>query len=201
MIISTLRSLLWVDFFLYAVIDPRALFRQIKKNDPRCFGLSFFVPLIVSIVEILTVAIMGREGSFFYYKISYGWILNFLLLSFFIVITASLMDLVSQFLGNKGNIKEMITLVNFSIFPKVFLLPLIYIFNVINFAPIFFYILFSFGLFVWSAIIAIQGISEMHSLDFGKSLLIFIFPVIFFGLIFFFIFMLIMISSFSFIFG
>lgn len=187
MILNTIRSLRWADFFIYAVTDPRNLYRSIAANNPKGFGLSFVIPILVSATEILAASLLGQQTNFFFYKITYGWIFNFILLGFFIVVTAALMDLMLQFLGFSGKIKELICVVNFSIFPKVFLLPLVYIFKSIGFAPAFFYFFFSLIFFIWSAIIAIFAISEMHRLDTGRSVLVFLFPILFTGVIVFFL--------------
>jgi len=190
MIMSTLKSLRWTDFFMFALLDPRALYRQISRNDPKPFALSFLVIAMIAIIEIITFSLLGEETSFFYFKITYGWIFVFLYLSLKIVIIASLMDLSGQFLGFKGKVRELISLLNFSMFPQVFLLPLVYIFKVFHFAPIFFYFFCSFALFIWSAVIAIQGISEMHSTGSGKAFLVFVFPYVFVWAILFFMLML-----------
>ena len=169
MILSEFRSLRWADFFLFALLDARALYRQISRNETKSFVLSFAVPAAVAVIDIITLSLMGKQTSFFYYKITYGWILLFLYISFKVVMAAALMDLASQFFGYKGNIRELIVLINFSLFPEVFILPLVYFFKIFGFAPLFFFILFYAGLSVWSALIAIQGISEMHSAGIGKS--------------------------------
>ncbi len=187
MILNTIRSLRWADFFIYSVTDPRNLFRRIEANDPKAFGLSFVVPFLVSISEILSTSLLGQQTAFFYYKLTYGWIFNVILLSFFIIITASLMDLMAQFLGFEGKIKNLVCIINFSIFPKVFLLPLVYIFKSIGFAPAFFYFFFSLIFFVWSAFIAIFAISEMHRIDTGRAILVFLFPILFTGVVVFFL--------------
>ncbi len=67
----------------------------------------------------------------------------------------------------------------YSLFPQLFLLPLVYIFKVFVFAPPFFYALFSIGLFAWSALIVVTGLSEVHSIPFTRAALIFLFPYAF----------------------
>ncbi|OHD68684.1 MAG: hypothetical protein A2W19_12760 [Spirochaetes bacterium RBG_16_49_21] len=183
MILSEIRSMRWTDFFLHTLLDPRALYRMISRNEPRCFLLSFTVPAAVAVIDIITLSLLGRETSFFYYKVTYGWILVFLAVSLKIIIAAALMDTASQFFGFKGNMRELIILVNFSLFPDAFILPLVYIFKIFRFAPIFFFILFNMGLSVWSALIAVQGISEMHGAGIGKSVMIYLFPVLLVGTI------------------
>ncbi len=195
MIITELRSLRWADLFLYALLDPRALYRQIERQEPKSFALSFIMPAAVAVIDIITLSLLGKETTFFYYKITYGWILLFLYQALTVVISAALMDTAAQFLGCRGNIRQLIILVNFSLFPKIFILPLTYIFKVFNFAPLFFYTFFSVGLFVWSALIAVQGISEMYSTDFGRAFGIYLFPAVLVGVSLFFMAVLLLICG------
>ncbi|PKL18727.1 MAG: hypothetical protein CVV49_04725 [Spirochaetae bacterium HGW-Spirochaetae-5] len=199
MIFETFKSLRWADYFLYALTDPRELYRRIKQKDPDPFALSFIVPFIAALFDILVISLMGSESAFFYYKISYGWILIFIYALFKIVVYSSLVDITAQFFGYKGNIREIITIVNFSLFPGFLFLPVFYLFSIINFAPGFFYAFFSIVFFIWYAMIFIQGISEMHSIDFGKSFVIFILPALFIGIVFFLIFILLIITGVGFI--
>jgi hypothetical protein len=195
MILTELRSLRWADLFLFSLLDPRALYRQIERSEPKPFALSFMVPAAVAVFDIIALSLMGRQTPFFYYKITYGWILVFLYQSLAVILAAALMDMAAQFYGFKGNIRRFITLVNFSMFPRVFILPLIYIFKVFNFAPLFFYAFFSLGLLAWSAVIAIQGISEMHSISFGRAAVIYLFPAILVSLTIFFMLILLVICG------
>jgi len=172
------RSLAWADFFLYSLIDPRALYRRVKQKEPDAFWISFIVPVFVSLSGILILSLLGRESAFFYYKISYGWILIFLFTFIKIIVYASLVDISAQFSGLNGNIRELITLMNFSMLPDLFILPAAYPFIVGNFAPVFFYALFSFACFTWHILIIVQSISEMHTIDFGRAFLIYIMPAV-----------------------
>ncbi len=193
------RTLRWTDFFFNALVDPRALYRSIAAREVNPLAMSFLVPAAVVITDILSLSLLGQQTGFFYYKVTYGWILLLLIAVMRYVITASLMDLISQLMGFEGRIGQMIPLLNYSIFPRVLILPVVHIFKTINFAPIFFYMFFSFALFLWSAFIAIQGVSEMHKTGFGKSLVIFIFPYLFMGIIGFFVFVLLLITGIGFI--
>ncbi len=199
--LSAIRTLRWADIFIYSIVDPRAMYRQIRENPVSVVKMSFIIPAIVALTEILAASMLGGKTSFFYYKISYGWILHFILLSFFVIVVSALIDMACQFMGLRGNIREIVTLVNFSLFPKVFLLPVVCMFSVINFAPAFFYFLASFCFYIWSALIAVQGISEMHESGVGKSLLFFLFPTILMGLVGFFSTILVLIGLFHLISG
>ncbi len=181
MIVETLKSLRWADYFLYAIIDPRELYRRIKQKDPDPFGLSFIIPAAVALFDIMALSIVGTETGFFYYKLSYGWILVFIYIVFKTVVYSALVDITAQFSGCRGNIRELLTIANFSIFPRIFFLPAYYLFAVLDFAPAFFYIFLSLICFIWYVMIFVQSISEMHSIDFGRSFLIFIVPAIFIG--------------------
>lgn len=195
MIIDEFKSLRWADLFLFALLDPRALFRQIGRQEPKSFALSFIIPLIVAVIDILTLSLLGKESPFFYYKITYGWIFLFLYQALAVVIAAALMDMAAQFSGYGGSIRDFIILVNFSLLPKIFILPLVYIFKVFNFAPLFFYMFFSLGLLVWSALIAVQGISEMHSVGIGRAFVIYTFPALLVGITLFFMLVLMIICG------
>ncbi len=195
MILAEFRSLRWADFFLYSLLDARALYRLISRNETKSLILSFTVPAAVAVLDIITLSILGRQSAFFYYKITYGWILLFLCIAFKVITAAALMDAASQFFGFKGNIREMIILVNFSLFPEAFILPLVYFFKIFSFAPIFFFILFYLGLSVWSALIAIQGISEMHGAGLGKSVAIYLFPALLAATVMTFVFILLVICG------
>ena len=184
MIIENLKSLRWTDYFLYTILDPRELYRRIKQKDPDPFYLSFCIPAAYSIFAMLTMSLGGKESIFFYHKISYGWILILVYTLFKIIIYTSLIDITAQFYGYRGNIKEIITIYNFSLFPVLFLLPTYYAFVAIDFAPYFFYVLLSIGFFIWQIMILAQSFSEMHSIDFNKSIVILIIPVVAVALVF-----------------
>ena len=181
MLIESFKSLRWADYFLHTILDPRELYRRVKQKDPDPFRLSFFIPLVYSVFTILIMSLSGKETGFFYHKMSYGGILIFLYTLFKIIIYCSLVDVTAQFFGYKGNIKEIITLYNFSLFPALFFLPVFYVFVIINFAPYFFYVLFSIIFFGWQVMILAQSFSEMHSIDFTRSIVILIIPIVSIG--------------------
>lgn len=185
MTLDKFRTLAWADFFLYSMTDPRSLYRRIKQKDPDAFWISFTVPAFLSLFDILILSLMGRESSFFYYKISSGWILFFLFICLKILVYSSLIDAAAQFSGLKGNIRELIASVNFSLLPQLFVLPAAYPFIVGNLLPSFFYILISMICFVWHVMILVQTFSEMHAIDFGRAFLIIIMPAIVTGTLFF----------------
>ncbi len=178
MSLEKFRTLAWADFFLYSLMDPRALYRRIKQKEPDALWMSLLVPAFVSLSDILILSLMGKESPFFYYKISYGWIMIFLITFIKVVIYTSLVDAAAQFNGLKGSIRELLTAVNFSMLPELFILPASYPFIVGDFAPAFFYILFSIIAFAWHVLILVQAISEMHSIEFGRAFLIYIMPAI-----------------------
>ncbi len=184
--IDYIKSLKWIDYYFFTIIDPRRLFNLISREEGSPILLGLITVAFVSIIEILSFSLIGNETQFFYYKITYGWILSFLLYILSIIIFASLVDLFCQFRGHSGSIKPIINLITISLFSRSLLLPIFFIFKVLNFAPIFFYILFSLALFIWHALIIIQGLSEMHQMEFAESLVSFLFPLIFVGIIFFF---------------
>ncbi len=185
--LQTLKSLRWGDYFILALTDPRGLYRLIARNEPKHLALGFSVPAAAAIAEIIAASLLGAQGTFFYYKITYGWVLLFLYTVTRWIVSAALMDLAAQFWGYRGNIKEMISVVNYSLVPMLLILPVVTIFTVIPFATVFFCVSGWICLAVWSAAIAAQGISEMHECSFGRALFIYLFPAIFTGAAVFFI--------------
>jgi hypothetical protein len=180
--IEYIKSLKWIDYFFLCLLDPRRLVNLIGKKEGSPFFLGLFIVLVVSLFEIISLSMFGSETFFFYYKISYGWLLIFLIVILKIIIFSSLIDLCCQFREHPGSIIRIINLVCFSFFPLIFILPVVVIVTTLNTVPVFFYILFSILLHFWQAIIIIQGISEIHQMKFGESLVIFLAPFIFISL-------------------
>lgn len=201
MSLEKVRSLVWADYFIYALTDPRELYRLIKAGSGAIIPVSLVIPALVVLADILAISILGEATGFFYYRVSYGWILVFIYTVVKIGVYSSLIDSVSQFMGYPGRIKEMVAVVGFSLFPKVFILPVVYFFSIINFAPGFFYVFAAFLLFIWHVMILIQGISEMHSIDFGKAFAVYIIPGILTWLALFFMSVIIVIAGAGIIFG
>lgn len=176
--LENFKTLTWADFFLYSIIDPRALMRRIIQREPDPFWLSFVVPAASALFSMLTLSLMGRQSSFFYHKMSYGWIFVFMVTIVLVFVYSSMVDAVAQAYGLGGRVKHLIPLINFSFMPQLFILPALYPFIVGNFAPFFFYVAASIAAFIWRILIVVQGISEMHSIDFGRALVIFILPAV-----------------------
>ncbi len=175
-----LKSLVWIDYIYMVFTDPRKLAAALMRES-RSLPLGFAVPAIVSIMEVLAVSILGSQTAFFYTKITYGWILCCVLIVFQNILIGSLVDSAGQALGYQGNVHNIVNIMNYSLFPRVLLLPAVLIFSVFNFAPVFFYVLFSLALFVWSAAIVILGLSEMHSAALPRAAVVFIMPFVLLG--------------------
>ncbi len=189
-----IKSLRWIDYFYLVFTDPRKLTGVIIREEAQSLPVGCAGVVLVAIMEIMAQSLLGRQTQFFYTKLTYGWILTILVMALSIAVFASMIDGTSQIMGNAGSVVKTINLINFSIFPRVLLLPLVFIFRVFNFAPVFFYVLFSLGFFVWSALIIIQGISEMHSTAFSRSVAIFFLPFVFTGLLLFLMLVLVIIT-------
>jgi len=186
MFIEELRSLRWVDFFLYTILDPRQLYQKIKKNEPKCFLLSFSVPVMVSFIKIITEAIIRNPGKIFFYSLTFGFLKFFIILVMFVFMISALTDLASQFFSGRGMMREKIILYNFALLPGIFVLPLVSMSSVLfkNTIPAmvsFIHITGVIATLIWSAIIGIRGLSEMHEMDFGKTFFMYFFPYLFGG--------------------
>jgi hypothetical protein len=180
--IEYIKSLKWIDYFFLCLLDPRRLVNHIVKKEGSPFLLGLLIVFIVSLFEIISFSMFGQESNFFYYKVSYGWILIFLILLLKITVFSALIDLCCQFRNHSGSMIRIINLVCFSFFPLIFILPVVIIVTTLNAVPVFFYVLFSVLLHFWQAVIIIQGISEIHQMGFGESLVIFLAPFILIGM-------------------
>jgi hypothetical protein len=185
--IEYIKSLKWIDYFFFCLLDPRRLVNLIARKEGSPLFVGFLIVIIVSFFQIISLSMFGPETGFFYYKISYGWIFVFLIIFLQIIIYSALIDLFCQFRGRSGSMVQTINVVCFSFLPVLFILPFVIIFTAINFAPVFFYLLFCFILHVWQAMILITGISEIHRISFGESFAIFLAPFIFTCVITFFL--------------
>jgi len=173
------KSLKWADYIFFALVEPRRLPGKIADAASKPLGGGIAIALGAAFYDILAASLMIVNTQYFYYKITYGFLLLFIIAAVRVLVTAGLIDMLCQFLGYPGAARTLIVLILYSLFPQMFLLPLAYIFKVVSFAPPFFYALFSIALFVWSAAIVITGISEVHSIPFSKAALIFLFPYAF----------------------
>ncbi|MCU0822813.1 MAG: hypothetical protein MUC95_10160 [Spirochaetes bacterium] len=193
------KSLEWVDYYFFSIIDPRRLMNLITRSEGSPFLMGYITLAVVSVMNILTFSLISRQSSFFYQKVTYGWILIFLLLVLFVIVYASMVDLFCQFRGKQGNAKAILNLMNISFFTHALILPLFFIFKVINFAPIFFLVLFILAVYIWQALIITLGISELHQTEFAESLVSFLFPSILIGVIIFFTIILSVVTMIGFI--
>ena len=174
--IADIRSLKWVDYIYYTILDPRMLARLILQSENQFLPVTFAIPVLLAASEIISISLLRKQTGFFLYKISYGWILLSLMIIISVFIAVWLVETALQLSNRGGKIKAEITLVNLACFPMIFILPSIVIFSVLNFAPVFFYFLFLVLYFIWSCIIIVLGISEIHGLSTGRTSAVCVIP-------------------------
>lgn len=182
-----IRSYKWIDYTYLVFTDPKKLAELISREETSSIPAGFIVVAFVVAIEILAQSLLKIQTPFFFTKITYGWILGFLALSFKIVLLSCMIDFVCQFLGFAGSIKQLLAIMTFSLLPHALLLPALMIFHVFSFAPVFFYIGISMVLAIWSAYIIIVGISQIHSIEFFRSIMIFLAPFVATGILVFFV--------------
>ncbi len=174
--LATVRSLKWVDYAYFALLEPRRLVTRISDETSKPYLGALLVVFLASFAEILASSLVTVNTQFFYHKITYGLLLVFLINLVKIAVVVLLIDALCQFMGFEGMVKTIFAIAGYALFPQMFVLPLVYIIKVFSFAPVFFLTVFTMSLGVWSAIIVIVGISEIHSMQFSKAALVFIFP-------------------------
>ena len=186
-----LRSLQWVDYFFYVFVEPGRLTHLLEVESWRHFMIGLFSIILVTVIDIITGALLVPQTGFFYYAVTYGWILQVVITLTGILVYAGLLDMVFQYYGFPGVVKKLVSILSISLFPQVLLLPSVYIFKTFNFAPLFFNALFSVVLTIWSLMIAVQCIAELQKMDFFRALVLTLLPLVILGVIAFFVFLLI----------
>ncbi len=174
--LATVRSLKWVDYVYFALLEPRRLVTRISDEASKPYWGALLVVFFASFAEILAASLVTVNTHFFYHKITYGLLLVFLINLMKIAVVALLIDALCQCMGFDGMVKTIFAVAGYAFFPQMFVLPLVYIVKVFSFAPVFFLSVFSIVLGIWSAIIVIVGVSEIHSMQFSKAALVFLFP-------------------------
>jgi hypothetical protein len=163
-----IRSLKWADWLVNAVTDPRALARQISSHATGFVSSSFLFPVISAAVFIVSWSLLSVQSTFFFTKITYGWILLSLVNAGWALLISLLIGLGLQFRNVQGNLRALLTLANFSQLPGVFLLPAAAIFAVLGFAPVLFLVLFLIVSSLWGAYILVMGVCELYSLTVSR---------------------------------
>ena len=171
-----IRSLKWADWTVNAFTDPRALARQISSHATGFLPLSLLFPVISSLFAIVSFSLLSVQSSFFFTKVTYGWVLLSLVNTVWALAISLLIGLGLQFRGVQANLRALLTLACFAQLPGVFILPAVSFFTVLGFAPALFAVLFSAAFAVWGAYILIAGVSELYSLSVGRSAAIYLVP-------------------------
>lgn len=201
MIGAFIKSLRWVDLLIYSITDPRALYRTVRDYKNEALFLGPVILFFIALAGTLASSVLFTQSGYFYYKITYGLIMTVLLYAVILLVSASLMDLYLQFSGTGSDVKGIAVVLLYSFFPMCFILPLTVIFSVLNFAPVFFYSLFWFLVFIKCSYNAVSGISEIFSLTAARAFFVFIFPFLFFGVSGFFIILLMLVCGYGYLIG
>jgi hypothetical protein len=178
MIFEKIKSLRWADYLYYSLLDPRSLARTISQSESPLIKISFIFPVFCALVEIVSSSILSRQTMFFSVKISNGWILLSIMNIIFVFLLAWLIETYLQLSGRSGNLKAELSLINFSLFPMMFLLPIVVVFKTTGFAPGFFRIISFVALSLWSGVNIVRAISELHGFSFAKALSVCLVPFV-----------------------
>lgn len=173
---ASIRSLTWTDVLIYVLTEPSAVFRYVTERENFPFKASFAVPAAAALAGVLAPFLISNNSGF--PGISYGWIFQFIILSVYCTGASALMDMAAQFYGCQGRVRAMLTVLNLSLFPEIFLLPGVFIFSILDFAPVFFFVVIQLALFVWSSVILVINVSGLYGIGQGKAFMICVFPVI-----------------------
>ncbi len=187
------RELQWTDYIKYVFADP-AKIAYLLEPGKGFLPAALFVPIASAGAFILASSSLRIQNSFFFYKMSYGWIMLSVIYIAKVVIIASLLDMIMQFTGKSGSVVKNISIIALSYFPSLFIVPAIAVFTAVNFAPAFMFFLLIIFFDAWGVFIVVRALSELYRIQFSKSLVIYFVPFVafYFTLICFFIISVIM---------
>ncbi len=183
MLLDSIRSLRWTDILMDTLTTPSEIYEKIARGSFPSLYFSILIPVFVTFLDTITFSLLSEQTGFFFYKLSYGWILSIIVILIRLVVYALLIDGIAQVMGHEGKFKTILVLMNVSLFPSLLVLPMVSIFSALNFAPLFFYALVSLGAFVWSAYIIVRGLMGIHSITAGKAVWLLVAPAAIGGLV------------------
>lgn len=171
-----IKSLEWADVLVECLIEPSKLALRFANSEVNIYKTGFIFPILSSGISILAMSVLSAQNGYFYYKISYGWILHAIISFLVIFISSGLTDMVFQFRGKRGNVKKIINILNFSYFPSLFVLPFVMFFTTLNFAAPFWFFIISLAALLWGLYIAARCLSELFIVDFFSALISYLLP-------------------------
>lgn len=165
------------DMCIYALTDCADMVKSIKEHEGFLYS-TFLLPAFAALSEIISGSLLLDSLPS---NLGYAWAFRFICIALCAVVNSALIDMAGQFSGNGGKAKQLVAVINLSVFPAIFVLPAVFIFYAAGFGAGVMFFLFSAGAFAWSVLISVQGVSGLYEISYGKSLIICMFPVILFG--------------------
>ncbi len=172
-------SLRWVDYFYYTITEPGKLSSLFSEQKKKLILFSFLIPVFKTAVEIISLALIFKDSSYFYYRISIGWFLNSCVIIISIIFISGAIDTIFQFMGYKGDVKKVIIIYNFSNLPYLFILPALLLINSLNLQLgilLFFYFSIYGIILIWSIIIFSKSIAQVHGISILRAAGILLLP-------------------------
>lgn len=162
---ENLKSLVWADYISALIMDPRLFAVKISESKRRILPSSLMISFLALFSVFLSLSFLLPQSEFFYYKISYGLVLGYIILLMTLFIFALSADFVFQYLGFSGKGARIFSVLNYSLFPFIFILPGVVIFNSIELAPVAVLALAVFVIvaLIYSVYFLVSVLSEMNS--------------------------------------
>jgi hypothetical protein len=162
---ENLKSLVWADYISALIMDPRLFAVKISESKRRIMPSSLMISFLALFSVLLSLSLILPQSEFFYYKISYGLVLGYIILLMILFVFALSADFVFQYLGFPGKGGRIFSVLNYSLFPFIFILPGVVIFNSIELVPVAVLalaVLIIAGL-IYSVYFLVSVLSEMNS--------------------------------------
>ena len=173
---NTIRSLVWVDYLIDIITNPRELALKVVNGRNRIYYSTFILPVLSCGVFIIISSLLFNQTGYFYYKISYGWMLLIIFVIAYILVFSAVIDQIFQLKGKSGNVKRVINIINMSYFPALLILPLMLLVTSVNFIPVFWFLLLYLIVMIWSVFISSRGFAEIYGVELASAVLIYLIP-------------------------
>ena len=180
---NNIKSLVWADYIAAMITDPRLFAVKISSLRRKLLFSSFLTVFIAVFSVILSVLRLSGQNEYFYYKITYGLLLSFIIVEIIIFIYSLFTDFILQFLGYEGRAAAVISAFNYSMFPFVFVLPCTAVFSSLNFAAPVFFVVFMIAAAVYSCYFMILFLSESGSVKIMHCIVAIGLPVVITGIV------------------
>ncbi len=172
--IAQLRSLLWLDYIMFALTDFKRLGMLLEKQ--RFLPATLLFPVTASLSDIICVYLIVKNSTTFFISVTYGFSVLSLVYILNSWISASLLTTGLDTRVDDNSVHRHFSLLNITYVFKLFVLPLVSIASVLSLAPAVFFILGQLSAVIVGIVCIAHCITTIYSVSLSRSTLSVIIP-------------------------